>query len=110
MKLHRVNDCFGLTLWRSTARHVELWFCFSQVPKHTHPGQNAEIVPLFGWATFYRVVPRGETQSVRINPLRWFRPFTIPADWVHWFVGTPLVFLNINDSGLSASELFHETR
>jgi hypothetical protein len=51
-------------------------------------------------------VPSGEQQSIRINPLRWFRSFSIPADWVHWFSGTPLVFLNINDSGVSAGERF----
>jgi hypothetical protein len=106
MTLHRVANCFGVTLWRSPRRHIELWFCFSPVPPHTHPGQNAEIVPLFGWSTFYRVVPSGEQQSIRINPLRWFRSFSIPADWVHWFSGTPLVFLNINDSGVSAGERF----
>lgn len=106
MIFHRVANCFGVTLWRTPRLHVELWLCLSEVPHHTHPGQSARIVPLFGWSRFYRVPPGCPVESIRINPLKWFRAFRIPADWVHWFEGTPLVFLNINDSGKSASESF----
>lgn len=116
--IHRVGNCFGLTLWRAARRHVELWLCFSAVPPHTHPGLNAEIVPLFGWSKFFRVVetvsadeafpgcPVLRVEGVAISPRTWLRTFRIPAGWIHWFTGVPVVFLNLNDSGESAGVNF----
>lgn len=95
--MHRVDNCFGFPLWKSKNKYAEIWFCFSEVKPHSHPGQNVEIVPLFGWSTFSRVTDRGEKQSVTISPRTWFHGFSVPADFEHWFVGVPLVFLNISD-------------
>jgi hypothetical protein len=100
--IHRVNNCFGLTLFRSKRRNVELWACLSPVKAHTHPGQHSEIVPLFGWSRFYRVNEDGATEKVCINPLKWFRSFSIPAGCRHWFEGVPLVFLNVSTGSKSA--------
>lgn len=95
--IHRVGNCFGLPLWKSHSKYVELWLCFSEVKPHVHPGQNSEIVPLFGFATFFRITDQGEKQNVTISPRNWFRGFSVPANWEHWFTGVPLVFLNVSD-------------
>src|SRR6185503_11553806 len=105
--MKRVENCFGLTLWRWRVR-VELWLCFSGVPAHSHPGQHVEIVPLFGWADFIRVNPEPEcSQTVHIKMRKWFHAFSIPAGWRHWFTlkRRPLVFLNIT-KGASAADNF----
>jgi hypothetical protein len=108
--IHRVNNCFGVPLWKSKRRFVELWFCFSAVMPHTHPGQHVEIIPLFGWSTFSRAEPDNWTgrfkaaQALRISPRKWFRGFSVPAGWLHWFTGAPLVFLNITNTAQSAAE------
>lgn len=100
--IHRIKNCFGLTLFRSKQRNVELWACFSEVPKHTHPGQHSEIIPLFGWSRFYRVNDDDITELAEITPRRWFHAFTIPAGWKHWFEGVPLIFLNVSTGSESA--------
>jgi hypothetical protein len=107
--IHRVNHCYGLTLW-SWRKRIELWLCFSGVPKHSHPGQHVEIVPLFGYAVFSRVKPGRNCftiQSLEISPRKWFRAFSIPDGWTHWFTlnRKPLLFLNIT-TGRSAAENF----
>ena len=104
---HRVQNCFGITLWAWRTR-VELWLCLSEVEKHSHPGQAVEIIPIFGWSRFYRVSPKGE-QCVNIRPRKWFRAFSIPAGWEHWFKGVPLVFLNVSHSKVSAAKNFVAT-
>lgn len=102
--MHRVENCFGVPLWKSARRYVELWFCFSPVKPHAHPGQHVKIIPLFGWSWFYRVNPvSSRVDSLRISPRNWFRAFSIPAGCRHWFTGTPLVFLNIASTGKSAA-------
>jgi hypothetical protein len=100
--IHRVNNCFGLTLFRSKKRNVELWICLSGVLPHAHPGQHSEIIPLFGWSRFYRVNERNEMEQVLITPRRWFHAFSIPAGWKHWFEGVPLLFLNVSTGRESA--------
>jgi|SRR6185312_11969813 len=108
--IHRVKKCFGVPLWKSKSRYVELWFCFSSVMPHTHPGQHVEIIPLFGWSTFSRSEPEAKAgdfkaaQSIRISPRKWFRSFSIPPGWLHWFTEAPLVFLNITNTPRSAAE------
>lgn len=95
--IHRVNKCWGIPLWNRGGKYVELWLCLSGVKPHTHPGQSAEIIPLFGWSTFFRVTMEGEKQAVKITPRKWFHAFTIPEGWEHWFEGCPLIFLNVSD-------------
>jgi hypothetical protein len=108
--IHRVDNCFGLTLW-AWRKRIELWLCLGGVPEHAHPGQHVEIVPLFGWAEFMRIKPcDGATvaptiETVKVQPKCWLRSFSIPAGWVHAFKlnRRPLVFLNIT-TGRSAAE------
>ena len=118
--IHRVENCFGLPLWKSKRRYVELWVCFNEVKPHSHPGQNVEIVPLFGWANFVRAEPIKNSQGlcvaaleqdVAISPRRWFRAFSIPAGWRHWFTlkRRPLIFLNLADTPQSAGLNFQTT-
>ncbi len=101
---HKIGKCFGLTVW-SWSRRVELWVCFSSVRAHRHPGQDVEVVPLFGQAYFYRVTDH--QRSIKINRRNWFRAFSIPAGAKHWFklVKRPLIFLNIT-TGKSAADNF----
>lgn len=109
--IHRVGKCFGIPLWKGSHKYVELWICLSAVKPHRHPGQNSEIVPIFGWSKFIRVRPvegvicSKETptvETVTISPRKWFRAFSVPAGWLHWFSGVPLIFLNISDKPQSA--------
>jgi len=95
--IHRVNKCFGIPIWKWNKTYAEIWICFSGVEPHIHPGQHSEIIPIFGWSTFFRVTPEGEKQELSISPKRWFHAFSVPADWQHWFSGWPLVFLNVSD-------------
>lgn len=121
-----MGRCFGVTLWKGSGRgkHVELWFCFEGVKEHRHPGQGVEVIPLFGWARFFRSYPDGaqaggnQAECVEIGRKTWGRAFTVPAGWPHWFTLTgggsypdgamrwPLVFLNVTDDGRSAAENF----
>lgn len=107
---HRVDNCFGLTVWTFGLR-VELWTCFSEVKPHSHPGQRVMIVPLFGWAKFVKQNPLAGVgwiqQEANIRPKKWFRGFIIQAGWTHWFTlqRRPLVFLNIT-TGRSAADNF----
>lgn len=124
-RIHRIGRCYGLVLWKRP--HLELWFCWEGVAEHRHPGQGVEVIPLFGWAKFYRRKP-GETLSdaatgyewrltypaerVAIGPSSWGRAFTVPAGWPHWFelIRAPLVFLNRTANGRSAAENMEQTR
>jgi hypothetical protein len=104
-RIHRLGRCYGLVLWKRP--HVELWFCWEGVAEHRHPEQGVEVIPLFGWARFYRrCYPHGASECVAIGPKSWGRAFTVPAGWPHWFelLRTPLVFLNRTDDGRSAAE------
>ena len=94
--IHRVEKCFGLPLWKGR-RYVEIFVCFSGVAMHIHPGQASEIIPLFGWSNFSRVQPDGIVDTVKISPRQWFRAFTVPANWLHWFNTKFLIFLNVSD-------------
>lgn len=108
---HRIGRCLGITLWAGR-RRVELWICREGVKAHTHPGQDVQIVPVFGLAEFWRVPPMPacgwvEWQSLNITPQKWFRRFSVPADWRHWFVlrSRLLVFVNLT-TGPSAADNF----
>lgn len=112
MKVGR--KCFGVTLWAWRGRRVELWMCGEGVPAHRHPGQKVEVLPLFGWALFWRNAPvggggrPGEMASVAIRPGVWGRRWlTIPAGWWHWFElrRGPLVFVNVTE-GKSPADNF----
>ena len=102
MKLFHTHDrCRGLTLWRWGRLNVELWFCPAgyEIVPHSHPLEDIELVPLFGWCTFIREdALRLVGQRIECSPRRWFRKHSVPAGWVHWFkVGrkVPLVFINV---------------
>ena len=99
---HNIKWCFGLTLWLRP--HIEVWMCFKGLTRHTHPDQHVEVIPLCGWATFYRLGT--VVESVKIGPRSWFRAFTIPDGWPHWFTLRcgPLVFVNVTSSKQSAAE------
>jgi len=99
--MHRVGKCFGVPIWRWNKTYIELWCCLSGVGPHIHPEQTSEIVPVFGWATFVRQnpdIPINISKNVaKIGMLQWLRPFTVPANWPHWFSTRFLIFLNISD-------------
>jgi hypothetical protein len=92
--IHRVNDCFGITICPPFLKHIELWVCFSGVGEHSHPGQHVEIVPIFGKAIFKR-----QDRSLLINNKKWFKSFSIPAGWAHSFIlkSYMLIFLSVSD-------------
>lgn len=89
----RIGHCYGVTLKRKP--RIELWICFSGVEPHRHPGQHVEVMPLFGWATFTRIVNHAE-QEVKVRPGTWFKWFSLPNGCVHWFKGK-VIFLNKSD-------------
>ncbi len=104
--IQRVAGCWGLTLW-NWGRRIELWFCFSEVPPHRHPGQRVEVMPLFGWGRFCRM-DEEIAEWIEVRPARWGRWFTVPAGWVHWFTvwHRPMIFLNKTYNGQSAAKNF----
>jgi hypothetical protein len=99
----RIGHCFGIPLWFKP--RVELWICFGGVGPHCHPGQHVEVIPLFGWASFYRIVG-GEQQSVEIKLRTWFRSFSLPAGCPHWFTGR-LIFVNVSDRSAAKNFVPH---
>lgn len=107
--MKRVDRCFGFCLWRGKRVRVELWVCLEEVRPHRHPGQAVEVLPLFGWGTFWRVGP-AVPQVVVIGPGAWGRRWlSIPAGWPHWFMlrrKWPLVFVNRTFNGQSAADNF----
>ncbi len=105
----RVRHCFGLTLWQGRKNHVALWVCFGGLPRHSHPGQHVEVMPVFGFAQFCRVNPEtNELQKVTVSPSTWGYWFSIPVGWDHWFfiLCKPLVFVNRTFDGKSPAENF----
>lgn len=107
--IERVGKCFGLHVC-NWPRRVEVWCCFGEVKPHQHPGQHVEIVPLFGWGKFVRYNPNTNWQREEvktITPQSWFKSFSIPAGWTHWFAmkRRPLIFLNITTGPSAARNL-----
>lgn len=99
--MNRVKKCFGFPVWR----RVELWVCLSGVPLHVHKDQAFEIMPLFGFATFYRDTPElPGIQAIEIGPKSWFRSFTVPSNAWHYFKTRFLVVLSISDKPNSAAD------
>lgn len=108
----RVGHCFGLTLWQSRRVHLALWVCFGGLPRHTHPGQHVEVLPVFGFAEFCRVNPAThELQAVTVSPGSWGTWFSLPAGWPHWFClrARPLIFVNRTFDGQNPADNFSQS-
>lgn len=87
----------GWTLWNLFGWRSELWYCRHSVGAHCHPEQHVEIMPIWGRSNFCRINPAtGKTQRAKIEPRSWFRLFSIPEGWPHWFEieKPPVVFIN----------------
>lgn len=94
IKTTQTENGSGWTLWDWGWR-VELWYFRKSLGPHVHPGQHVEVMPLWGWSTFCRTNPQtNETQKIEIGSKTWFRCFSIPPGWPHWFDGCPVLFLN----------------
>ena len=97
--LNKHESCFGIVLFRSAIRFVQVWFCAAgyTIESHSHPHEDIELMFVFGSTTFFRQVD-GQTQS--FTP-KWYhvgRRFTVSAGTVHWFTVSkwPLVFINFS--------------
>lgn len=104
--MHRVGKCFGLCIWKWGKTYIEIWLCLSGVGPHIHPEQASEIVPLFGWALFARVVPPDIVEFVKISPRFWLRTFTVHSGMLHWFNTKFLIFLNVSDRSAATNIVY----
>lgn len=101
--MKRVGRCLGIVLWKRP--HLELWFCPEGVPEHAHPGQEVEVMVLWGRGNFWRK-PGWERRRewIQIGRRTWWRWLTIPAGWLHGFdLGSRImVFVNRTKAGSPA--------
>src|SRR5437763_6643201 len=97
---HRHGKCFGLCLFKSKRRYIELWLCMPHysIEEHYHLKQNNIIIFLFGKAKFYKRYLLSEPEKeIKLGFHNLFKGFIIYYNCYHRFVTDrfPLIFLNI---------------
>ena len=95
--INKYDSCIGITLFRFFSYRAEIWFCPSgyEIVEHTHPGENVELIYLWGDTVFYR---RNNNDGLLEQAIPKFgKFFTVKYYHSHWFkVGIkPLIFINL---------------
>jgi hypothetical protein len=91
-----------MTLFKWGKRLIEIWFVPRnyEIPRHSHPSEDIELMFIFGDAIFCRMVDSEKfIHSKHVTLKNIFSTFTVKAGTIHWFHSRhklPLIFINFS--------------